>query len=156
MCGLNVGASASRSGSEHVYVVSGWDVIRWARGGGCIVRARFCGRADLASVVGVRVLGGERVVCVFEVLLGVSSTEWTGRIRAGKGHSYVFDVESESERLDESVNTRLRFLLDSGIGVPAHILSLIIAVSRCLIHRSFLGLSSSSSRSCRFRAGFLP
>ena len=97
-------------------------------------------------------------LCLFLDVLSESlvSSELFERFE-GDGHSSVSDSDevcgpSEGGR---SVVGRGRFGFGAGIGVPSHIRSRIMATSLCLTQRLSLGLSSSSSRSCRLRAGFL-
>ena len=104
--------------------------------------------------VGLGEVGGGRV---WDIGLGLSlsvlseslvSSELLGRFE-WDGHSSVSDTDvdcrpSEGDRL---IVVRERFEVGVGIGVPSHIRSRIMATSRCLTHRLFLGLSSSSSRS---------
>ena len=104
--------------------------------------------------VGLGEVGGGRFLdiglCLSLDVLSESlvSSELLGRFE-GDGHSSVSDSDVDCGPSEDgrSIVVRERFEVEAGIGVPSHIRSRIMATSRCLTHRLFLGLSSSSSRS---------
>ena len=106
--------------------------------------------------VGLGEVGGGRFwdigLCLSLGVLSESlvSSELLGRFE-GNGHSSVSDsdVDCGPSEDDRSVVGRERFWVGAGNGTPSRIRSRIMATSRCLTQRLFLGLSSSSSRSWR-------